>query len=207
VAQEIVELVPQMAKQNPTKGYNRIQGALANLGHAVSDNTVGNILKANGIEPAPDRSRRSIWKSFLEAHWDVLASVDFTTIVVWTKSGLVTYYLLFFMELATRREHLVGLTANSGEAWMLQPARNVTDHPIRACMFLRQPAKRLPAQHSPTCFDSPFTVPFEITIFSVCKQLGTVQLRASELFHHTGSGPSCCFPAATSGLSGRVPRG
>ena len=57
----------------------------------------------------------------------MLASVDFTTIDVWTRSGLVTYYLLFFMELATRRVHFAGLTANPDEAWMLQVARNVTD--------------------------------------------------------------------------------
>ena len=108
-------------------GYNRIQGALRNLGHAISDTAVANILRAHGIEPAPTRRRQSTWKSFLKAHWDVLASVDFTTIEVWTRNGLVTYYLLFFMELATRRAHLAGLTANPYEAWMLQVARNVTD--------------------------------------------------------------------------------
>jgi hypothetical protein len=96
VAQELIELVLRMAKENPTWGYDRIQGALANLGHSVSDSTVGNILKAHGIEPAPDRRRQSTWKTFLEAHWDVLASIDFTTIAVWTKSGLVTCYLLFY---------------------------------------------------------------------------------------------------------------
>jgi hypothetical protein len=57
----------------------------------------------------------------------VLASVDFTTIAVWTKSGVITYYLLFFMELATRRAHLTGLTAYPDEVWMLQTARNVID--------------------------------------------------------------------------------
>ena len=91
VAREIVELVLRMAKENPTWGYDRIQGALANVGHPVSDRTVGNILKAHGIEPAPDRKRNSTWKSFFQAHWDVLASVDFTTIEVWTRSGLVTF--------------------------------------------------------------------------------------------------------------------
>ncbi len=87
----------RIAKENPTWGYDRIKGSLANLGHTVSDRKVANILKSHGIEPAPDRCRRSTWKSFLNAHWDVLASVDFTTIEVWTRSGLVTYYLLFLM--------------------------------------------------------------------------------------------------------------
>jgi putative transposase len=127
VTEEIVELVLRLAKESPTWGYGRIQGALMNLGHRISDTTVAKILKAHGIEPAPERRRETTWKTFLKAHWDVLASVDFTTIDVWTRSGLVTYYLLFFMELATRRVHFAGLTANPDEAWMLQLARNVTD--------------------------------------------------------------------------------
>ena len=112
VAKEIVELVLRMAKENPTWGYDRIQGALANLGHSISDRTVGNILKAHGIEPAPDRRRQSTWKSFLEAHWDVLASVDFTTIEVWTKSGLVTCYLLYLVYQTTTPLLPVPLTRN-----------------------------------------------------------------------------------------------
>jgi len=127
LSKEIVELVLRIARESPTWGYDRIQGALANLGHRISNTTVANILKIHGIEPAPDRKRQSTWKSFLEAHWDVLASVDFTTIEVWTKSGLVTCYLLFVMELATRRVHFAGLTANPDEGWMLQIARNLTD--------------------------------------------------------------------------------
>ena len=123
----IVELVLRIARESPTWGYDRIQGALANPGHRISDTTVANILKTHGFESAPARKRQSTWKSFLKADWDVLASVDFTTIEVWTKSGLVTYYLLFVMELATRRVHFAGLTANPDEGWMLQVARNLTD--------------------------------------------------------------------------------
>ena len=127
VAKEIVELVLRMAKENPFWGYDRIQGAVANLGHKISDSTVANILRQHGIDPAPERKRQTTWHTFLKAHWDVLASVDFTTIEAWTRSGLVTYYLLFFMELATRRVHFAGLTTNPDEAWLLQIARNVTD--------------------------------------------------------------------------------
>jgi putative transposase len=93
----------------------------------ISDTAVANILRAHGIDPAPDRKRQSSWKEFLNTHWDVLASVDFTTIGVWTKKGLVTYYLLFFMDLATRRVHFAGLSTNPDEGRMLQVARNVTD--------------------------------------------------------------------------------
>jgi putative transposase len=121
-SQEVTELVLQMARENPSWGYDRIQGALANLGHQVSDQTVGNILKANGIEPAPKRQRQTTWKTFIKAHWDVLGAIDFTTIEVWTKGGLVTYCLLFVMELATRRVHFAGCTPNPDESWMKQVA-------------------------------------------------------------------------------------
>ena len=76
-------------------------GGLANLGHAISDQTVGNILKEHGIEPAPERKRQTSWTTFLQSHRESLGAIDFTTIEVWTKNGLVTYYLLFVMKLLT----------------------------------------------------------------------------------------------------------
>ena len=127
VAQEIVDIVLRLARENPTWGYDRIQGALANLGHQVSDQTVGNILKQHGVEPASDRKRQTTWKTFLKSHWDVLAAIDFTTVEVWTKGGLVTFYLLFVIELATRRVHFAGCTPNPNERWMKQVAKNLTD--------------------------------------------------------------------------------
>jgi transposase InsO family protein len=127
ISQEIQELVVRLAKENPRWGYDRIQGALANLGHDISDGTVGNILKRHGVEPAPDRQRQTSWKTFLQAHWDVLASTDFTTVEVWTRNGLVTFYLLFVMELRTRKVHFAGLTASPDDKWMKQMARNLTD--------------------------------------------------------------------------------
>jgi transposase InsO family protein len=127
VSQEIVGLVLRLAKENVTWGYDRIQGAIANLGLKVSDQTVGNILKKHGIEPAPERKRQTTWRTFLRAHWDCLGAIDFTTTEIWAKGGLVTYYLLFVMEVATRRVHFAGCTVNPTEAWMRQMARNLTD--------------------------------------------------------------------------------
>jgi transposase InsO family protein len=127
VRQVIVNLTLRFAKENPSWGYDRIQGALANVGYPISDTTVENILKAHGVEPAPDRQRTGSWSTFLKAHWDVLAAIDFTTVEVWTKGGLVTYYLLFVMELKTRRVHFAGCTTSPNEAWMKQIARNLTD--------------------------------------------------------------------------------
>ena len=124
---EIKQLISRMARENPSWGYDRIQGALSSLGHVVSDPTIGNILKQHGIEPAPTRTRQTSWKSFIQSHWNVLSAVDFTTVEVWTKGGLVTYYLLFVMELKTRRVHFAGCTPTLGDAYMKQIVRNLTD--------------------------------------------------------------------------------
>ena len=123
----IVDLAIKFAKENPTWGFDRIQGALANVGYHISDTTVSNILKQHGIEPAPDRKRQTTWSTFIKAHWDVLAAIDFTTVEVWTKGGLVTFYLLFVMELKTRRVYFAGCTSNPHEAWMKQTARELTN--------------------------------------------------------------------------------
>ena len=127
VGHEIIDLVLRFARENPSWGYDRIQGALANLGHEISDQTVGNILKEHGIEPAPERKRRTTWKTFIKSHWCVLGAIDFTTVEVWTKGGLVTFYVLFVMEVATRRVNFAGCTTNPNEPWMKQIGRNLTD--------------------------------------------------------------------------------
>jgi len=112
IRQVIVDLTVRLAKENPRWGCDRIQGALANVGYRIADTTVSNILKRNGIEPDPDRRQHTSWSTFLKAHWDVLAAIDFTTVEVWTRGGLVTLYLLFVMELKTRRVQFVGCTTN-----------------------------------------------------------------------------------------------
>lgn len=127
ITNKVKRLVVRMAKENPRWGYDRISGEMSNLGHVVCDQSVGNILKEHGIEPAPARKQSTSWKEFIHAHWDVLAAVDFTTIEVWTCRGLVTYYLLFFMDLSSRRIQFAGMTPNPSESWMNQIARNVTD--------------------------------------------------------------------------------
>src|SRR5437899_3523284 len=99
VDQETERLVVQMARENPSWGYDRIVGALSNLGHRLSDQTVGNILRRHGIPPAPKRSQNTNWKDFIAAHMAVLAGVDFFTVEVLTWRGLATYYVLFFLNL------------------------------------------------------------------------------------------------------------
>ncbi|TWT84534.1 Integrase core domain protein [Planctomycetes bacterium CA13] len=128
VRQVIVDLTVKFAKENPTWGYDRISGALSDLGYNICDSTIGNILKAHGFEPAPDRKRTGSWETFLQAYWDVMAASDFTTVEVWTKKGLTTYYLLFGMELKTRRVHFAGCTTNPNQAWMKTIALELTNH-------------------------------------------------------------------------------
>lgn len=124
---EISKLIVRMALDNSGWGYTRIQGALFNLGHKVGRGTVANVLNRNGVEPAPERSKRTRWSTFLKAHWQVLAATDFLSVEVWTGRGLVTYYLLFVISLADRVVEVLGTTARPGEVWMLQIGRNLID--------------------------------------------------------------------------------
>jgi hypothetical protein len=90
VSPEMEALVVRMARENSGRGYDRIVSALANLGHRLSDQTVGNILQRHGIAPAPERSQVTSWKEFIAAHINVLAGCDFFTVEVLTWRGLVT---------------------------------------------------------------------------------------------------------------------
>jgi putative transposase len=123
---DLEALIVRMAQENRSWGYKRIVGALANLGLTVSAQTVGNILKRHGIPPAPERKTTTTWKEFIRTHMDVLVATDFFTAEVWTLGGLVTYYVLFFLHLGSRRVHIAGVTPHPNEAWMVQVARNVT---------------------------------------------------------------------------------
>jgi transposase InsO family protein len=128
VAEEVERLAVQMAEENPTWGYRRIQGALANLGHQIDKITVRNILRRHHLEPAPQRRKAGMsWAQFLKLHWDVLAATDFFTVEVATWHGLVTYYVLVMMELATRRVELAGITPHPTAPFMQQCARQLTD--------------------------------------------------------------------------------
>ena len=127
VMKEIADLTVRIARDAPSWGYGRIQGALANLGHRVARTTVASILKQHGIDPAPERVKRTPWSTFLKSHWECLAAADFFTIEVWGLRGLVTFYVLLVMELSTRRIHVAGITPNPDSAWMMQIGRNVTD--------------------------------------------------------------------------------
>ena len=100
---EVEQLIVRMAKENRDWGYDRIAGALANLGYKVCDQTVGNVLQRHALPPAPERKRTTTWPAFIRIHLALLAGTDFLTAEVLTLRGLVTYYVLFFIHLESRR--------------------------------------------------------------------------------------------------------
>ena len=135
---EVEELVVQLARENPDWGYDRIVGALTNLGYRVSDQTIGNILKRHSLGTAPERKRNTTWADFIRRHKEVLWATDFFTTEVWTSRGLTTFYVLFFLHLQTRKVVLGGLTPYPQETWLKQVARNLTsaDGPLSNARFL-----------------------------------------------------------------------
>ena len=114
-------------RREPRLGLHRILGALSNLGYNLARGTVANILKRHGIEPAPERSRKTTWKEFLTQHWELIVAADFFTVEVWTAKGLQRFIVLFFIELSTRRVEIGGISAAANGLWMSQIARNLTD--------------------------------------------------------------------------------
>ena len=123
----IEKLVVRMAIENRDWGYRRIQGALANLGHEVARGTIADILKEHGLEPAPERNRKTTWKEFLSRHWEVIVAADFFTVEVWTRSGLTRFIVLFLIDLSTRRVEIAGMATKADGIWMDQVARNLCD--------------------------------------------------------------------------------
>jgi len=119
--EEIRALVVRLARENPGWGYRRIQGELVGLGFKLAASTVWTILKEAGIEPGPNRLEAS-WSEFLRAQAASILECDFLTV---DTLFLKRFYVLFFIELATRRVHLAGITTNPDGAWVTQQARNL----------------------------------------------------------------------------------
>jgi hypothetical protein len=108
-------------------GYRRIQGALSNLGHKIARSTIAGILKRRGIEPAPERNRKTTWKEFLVRHWELIVAADFFTAEVWTRRGVKRFLILFFIDLSTRKVEIAGIASATNGLWMSQIGRRVTD--------------------------------------------------------------------------------
>jgi putative transposase len=125
-------MIIRFAHENPTWGYRRIHGELARLGISIAASTVWTTLKNAGIDPAPNRTAES-WTTFLRSQAAGIVACDFFTIDTVT---LRRYYVLFFIELDTRRVHLAGITTNPTGARTTQAARNFTMGYERQLRFL-----------------------------------------------------------------------
>jgi putative transposase len=119
-APELRRLVLRLASENSSWGYRRIHGELAGLGYLIAPSTVWAILKRTGIDPAPRRDGPT-WRQFLAAQAQGILATDFFCVDTLLGQRL---YVLFFAEHATRRVHLLGITANPSGTWVAQQARN-----------------------------------------------------------------------------------
>ena len=121
--------------REPTLGYQRIRGELLRLGYRVSASSIARVLRANGLQPAP-RPASTTWRSFLRRQAAGIVACDFLTV---DTVFLQRLYVLFFIQLHTRRVHLAGITANPTGAWVAQQARNLAvtlDEEATAVRFL-----------------------------------------------------------------------
>ena len=112
--QEIEDLVVRMARENRSWGYDRIVGALANLGSTLSDQTVGNMLKRHGIPPAPERKKTVTWREFVRVHLDILRATDFFNSEIWSGLGRLITSLLCCLSFVKHQVHTVRMTLHQG---------------------------------------------------------------------------------------------
>jgi transposase len=131
VAKEIENLVVRMARENRSWGYDRIQGALNHLGYTISDQTVGNILKRQGISPAPERKKTVTWREFVRFHLDVLLVTAFFNSEIWSGCRLLISSLLGFFHFGQHRVHSVGVLLHQHVQAMLSfmvPSLDINAH-------------------------------------------------------------------------------
>jgi putative transposase len=156
MADEIRELILKLARETGA-GYSKILGELKKLGiNRVCRSTVVNILKENGLDPGLKRGEGT-WDDFVKRHAETLWATDFFSKKVWTKNGLVEFFVLFFIHVATRRVHVAGMTPNPNSSWMAQQARNMNSFfdelPERPTLLIRD-------------HDSKFTAEFDMILKS-----------------------------------------
>jgi len=122
LADHVIALILRLARENPRWGYQRIQGELKKLGIGVSATTIRTVLLGNGLRPAPRRTSTT-WRAFLRAQAADIIATDFFTVET---VRLKTLYILFFIELGTRRVRLGGVTDHPSGSWVVQRARELS---------------------------------------------------------------------------------
>jgi hypothetical protein len=141
---EVRDLISRLATENPRWGYQRIRGELLKLGHDVSATAIQAVLRQRGLPPAPRRAGLS-WRAFLRAHAGAVLECDFFVVET---VRLQTLYVLFFIELHTRRVFVTGCTAHPTAAWVVQQARNLLwewdQAGIRPAMLIRDRDAKFP---------------------------------------------------------------
>jgi putative transposase len=121
-ATAIERLIVRLARENTDWGNAKIAGELAKLGYAISDETIGNILRRHGIPPAPQRGGSPSWRHLMSHYKDQMLACDFFTVETFF---LQTLYVFFFIELGSRQVHLAGCTAHPNAMWVTQQARQL----------------------------------------------------------------------------------
>jgi transposase InsO family protein len=147
ISPELEALILRLAKENPSWGYGKIEGELGKLGYDVGRSTIRDVLKRKHVPPAPERCKRgSTWRTFLAHYKGEIVACDFFTVeTAWIK----TLYVLFFIELGSRRVHLAGCTSSPTSAWVTQQARHlswqVQDGSVPARFLIHDRDNKLPA--------------------------------------------------------------
>ena len=118
--------IVRMATEHRAWGDTRSRGARGTLGHQVARGTIANVLTERGLEPAPERTKRTTWRELLAAHGDVLAAADFFTVEVWTPRGLTRFTVLVLIHLASHRVQIAGISAEPDGPWVTQLMRHAT---------------------------------------------------------------------------------
>ena len=124
--QEIIDIIVRFARENLDWGYGRIMGELKKLNVIrLSRNTIKNIMRQNGLDPAPKRARDS-WDAYIKRHFETLWACDFFTKTIWTAMGPKLFHVLFFLNIRTRKVHIAGMTAKPNKEWVVNASKSVS---------------------------------------------------------------------------------